>query len=87
MSVAHSTDQTVVNCHAEFNRLAFGIDLDGNPLPYENGFVLTRFGHTFLGNTSNVHPQYQRTTAPNGQNVVVSTKQNAQDFEGCIETD
>ncbi len=39
MSVAHSTDKTVGNCHAKFNRLAFGIDLDGNPLPSENGCV------------------------------------------------
>ncbi len=44
MSVAHSTDQTVVNRHAEFNQLAFVIDLDGKPLPGEQ-----RFGHNFLG--------------------------------------
>ncbi len=66
MSVAHSTDQTVVNRHAEFNRLVFGINLDGNPLPSENRSVYRGLDmissekyKEIMGSTFNDHPQYQ----------------------------
>ncbi len=32
-----------------------------------------------MGSTSNDHPQYQRTTAPNGQAVIVSCPQSKMD--------
>ena len=86
----------VVKHHTEFNRLAFGIDLDGNPLPGDIGciyrgldIISSRKYEEMMGSTSNDHPQYQRTTAPDGQTVIVSasTKQNGRGFEGCHATD
>jgi hypothetical protein len=78
MSVAHSTVQTIVIRHANFNRLAFGIDLDGNHLPGETGWVYRGLDiissekyEEIMGSTFNDHPQYQRTTAPNSQTVIV----------------
>ena len=84
MSVAHSTNQTIVIRHTNFNRLAFGIDLDGNHLPGETGCVYRGFDiissekyKEIMSSTSNDHPHYQRTTDPDGQTVIVSRQQSS----------